>query len=190
MDDSPFDISLSQPSNLPTPVIPPNPEKQHILSSLQSTLLERLSQSIDQQQSALTPLQSQATALQSANQALQSELANLQHLQSQLKSNIEALDTTIKSADATIESSKRQAGGQVGAVDDLIIPPTVVARQLYDCVAEQRGFEGAIYALTEGFVRGRIGGEVWARKTRECAREEFRRKWLVKKIGKGMGLDH
>lgn len=75
-------------------------------------------------------------------------------------------------------------------MDELIIPPTVVARQLYDAVAEQRGYEAAIYALTEGFVRGRIGSELWARKTRECAREEFRRKYLIqKRLGTGMGLD-
>lgn len=66
----------------------------------------------------------------------------------------------------------------------------MVARQLYDAVAEQRGYEAAILALTEGFVRGRIGSKVWERKTRECAREEFRRKWMVnKRLAWGLGLD-
>lgn len=65
----------------------------------------------------------------------------------------------------------------------------MVARQLYDAVAEQRGYEAAIFALNEAFVRGRIGAEIWGRKVRECAREEMRRKWLVRKIGEGLGLE-
>lgn len=102
-----------------------------------------------------------------------------------------SLDNAIKAADRTISSSQSSGSSdKIPSVDELIIPPTVVARQLYDAVAEQRGYEAAIYALTEGFVRGRIASEMWARKTRECAREDFKRKYLIKKrLGPGMGLD-
>lgn len=191
MDDSPFEVTLSAKSaNLPTPAIPPNPEKQHILQSLQTTLLTNLQSQVGQSSSALTPLQSQHTALQIAYQTLQQELNQLQVLQSQLQQNVESLTSTISAADRTVTSAKSEASdSKIPSIDDLVIPPTVVARQLYDSVAEQRGYEAAIFALTEGFVRGRIGGEMWARKTRECAREEFRRKWLVKRIAKGLGLD-
>lgn len=192
MDDSPFDVSLpsSTATNISTPAIPPNPEKQHILSTLQSTLLTTLQTQITQNASALAPLQSQHTALQQAHHTLQSELNQLQTLQSQLQQNISSLNSTISTADRTISNAQSSSSpDKIPPIDDLIIPPTVVARQLYDNVAEQRGYEAAIYALTEGFVRGRIGGELWARKTRECAREEFRRKWLVRRVGRGTGLD-
>ena len=83
-----------------------------------------------------------------------------------------------------------RAGKGVPSIDECVIPPTLVARQLYDAVAEQRGYEAAIYALTDGFVRGRMESKVWERKTRECAREEFKRKWLVKRrLAWGLGLD-
>lgn len=192
MDESPFDISLpgTGTTNLPTPAIPPNPEKQHILQTLQSTLLTNLQHQITQSSSALAPLQSQHSALQSAHQTLQAELNQLQTLQSQLQLNISSLNSTISSADRTISDAQSSSSpDKIPAIDDLVIPPTVVARQLYDNVAEQRSYEAAIYALTEGLARGRIGSEMWARKTRECAREEFRRKWLVRRIGRGMGLD-
>ena len=191
MDESPFEVRLAGPSaNLPTPAIPPNPEKQHILHSLQTTLLANLHNQISQSTSAIAPLQSQYVALQSAQNTLQQELNQLQLLQSQLQQNIESLTATISTADRTITTARNEfSSNKIPSVDELVIPPTVVARQLYDSVAEQRGYEAAIYALTEGLVRGRIGGELWARKSRECAREEFRRKWLVKKIGRGMGLD-
>ena len=192
MDASPFDVTLprANTAHLPTPVIPPNPEKQHILQSLQSALLSNLQSQISQSTSAVAPLQSQYSALQAAQQNLQQELNQLQTLQSQLQQNISSLTSTISSADRTIGSARNESSpSKIPNIDELIIAPTVVARQLYDNVAEQRGYEAAIYALTEGFVRGRIGGELWARKTRECAREEFRRKWLVRRIGRGMALD-
>lgn len=191
MDDSPFEVTLNAGStNLPTPAIPPNPEKQHVLQSLQSTLLTNLQTQITQSSSALAPLQSQHAALQTAQQNLQHELNQLQLLQSQLQQNVESLTSTISAADRTINNARSESSpSKIPNVDDLVIPPTVVARQLYDSVAEQRSYEAAIFALTEGFVRGRIGSELWARKTRECAREEFRKKWLVKKVGRGMGLD-
>lgn len=192
MDESPFDISMpTTNANLPTPVIPPNPEKQQILHTLSATLLSTLQNQISQSSANIAPLQSQHSALQAAEQTLQSELAQLKTLQGQLSQNVDSLTSTIKAADRTISSgASSSSANKIPSVDELIIPPTVVARQLYDAVAEQRGYEAAIYALTEGFVRGRIGSELWARKTRECAREEFRRKYLVKKrLGTGMGLD-
>ena len=71
----------------------------------------------------------------------------------------------------------------------MVTAPTVVGRQLYDVVCEERGVEAAIWALQEGFVRGRIGGDVWAKQTRNLAREGFRKRYLAKKVGRGMGLD-
>lgn len=191
MDESPFDVSLRAPSsNLPTPAIPPNPEKQHILQTLQTTLLSNLQTQIGQTTTAIGPLRAQHSALQEAQNTLQQELNQLQALQSQLQQNVTSLNTTITSADRTVSNARNESSpSKIPSIDELIVPPNPVARQLYDNVAEQRGYEAAIYALTEGFVRGRLGYEIWVRKTRECAREEFRRKWLVRRIGKGMGLD-
>jgi ESCRT-I complex subunit TSG101 len=64
-----------------------------------------------------------------------------------------------------------------------------VSKQLYDTVTEERGIEAAILALQDAFVRGRVGSDVWGRRTRELAREGFRRKWVERKVGRGMGLD-
>lgn len=74
-------------------------------------------------------------------------------------------------------------------MDEMLTAPTVVGKQLYDVVCEERGIEAGIWALQEGFVRGRISVEVWARKTRELAREGFRRRVVAGKIGRGMGLE-
>jgi len=71
----------------------------------------------------------------------------------------------------------------------MVVPPTVVAKQLYDTVCEERGIEAGIWALQDGFVRGRVGAEVWGRRTRELAREGFRKRYLARKVAVGMGLD-
>ena len=36
--------------------------------------------------------------------------------------------------------------------------------------------------------KGRIGGETWAKQTRGLAREEFAKRWLERKIARGLGL--
>lgn len=71
----------------------------------------------------------------------------------------------------------------------MLVPPTVVSRQLYDAACEERGIEAAILALQEGFVRGRIPADVWSRRTRELAREGFKRRWVERKVARGMALD-
>jgi ESCRT-I complex subunit TSG101 len=123
-------------------------------------------------------------------QTLNSELANLKTLHATLSSNISLLQSSLTKADGTISSAHTRASrNEIPAVDEMLTAPTVVARQLYDAACEERGIEAAILALQEGFVRGRVSSEVWARRTRELAREEFKRRWMVRKIGQGMGLD-
>jgi ESCRT-I complex subunit TSG101 len=111
-------------------------------------------------------------------------------MQDSLKSNIGLLQTSMSNADSTISSARRRSSaGDIPKVDDMLVPPYVVGKQLYDTVAEERGLEAAILALQDAFVRGRIGSDIWSRKTRELAREGFRKKYLTKKIGAGMGLE-
>ena len=74
-------------------------------------------------------------------------------------------------------------------VDEMLVPPTVVARQLYDVACEERGIEAAILALQDGFVHGRVASDVWSRRTRDLAREGFKRRWMGRKVARGLGLD-
>ncbi|EXJ54816.1 hypothetical protein A1O7_10157 [Cladophialophora yegresii CBS 114405] len=196
--DSPFDLPLPPPtsstshpaSNVPAPPIPVNPEKEALLSHLSHLLTTSLHQQISQNSSALQPLSSQYAALQQTMQTLNGELANLKTIHATLSSNISLLHSSLKKADSTISSAHSRASrNEIPAVDEMLTAPTVVARQLYDAACEERGIEAAILALQEGFVCGRVGSEIWARRTRELAREGFKRRWMVKKIGHGMGLD-
>ena len=74
-------------------------------------------------------------------------------------------------------------------VDEMLTAPTVVGKQLYDVVCEERAIEAGIRALQDGLIRSRVGSDVWARKTRELAREGFRKKVVARKIAVGMGLE-
>jgi ESCRT-I complex subunit TSG101 len=117
-------------------------------------------------------------------------LANLTSLNSTLTSNVNILQSSLQKSDGVIASSKERAKrGDVPKVDEMLTAPTVVGKQLYDVVCEERGIEAGIRALQDGLVRGRIGAEIWSRKTRELAREGFRKRVLAQKIGSGMGLD-
>ncbi|RMZ81158.1 hypothetical protein DV737_g2691, partial [Chaetothyriales sp. CBS 132003] len=146
--------------------------------------------SISHREPPVQPLQSQNAALQSTIPRLQAELASLSALQDTLKSNISLLQESLSSADQTISAARqRAAAGDIPKVDDMLVPPHVVGKQLYDTVTEERGVETAIFALHDAFVRGRISSDVWSRKTRELAREGFKKRYLSRKIGVGMGLE-
>ena len=81
------------------------------------------------------------------------------------------------------------AKGDIPAIDAMLVPPSVVGKQLYDLVCEERGIEAALWSLQAALVRGRLSTDVWARRTRELSRELFVKKALERKISKGMGLD-
>lgn len=74
-------------------------------------------------------------------------------------------------------------------IDEILVCPTVVGSQLYNLVADQKACEEARLVLVRGLDRGRISLDVFVKQTRSCAREEFLKKALRKKVAKGMGLD-
>ncbi|KAH8694951.1 UEV domain-containing protein, partial [Talaromyces proteolyticus] len=210
---SPFDVEL--PSIAPTgppPPVPPNPEKDALLHALSRTLTENLQSNVSQSRSAVVPLQSQAHALHASMNTLQGEIATLNNFQATLQSNISVLQQSLHRADAVIADAKARihqspagatsgtstetgssaanaANGGLPPIDDVLVAPTVVGKQLYDLVADERGIQQAIYALQAALVKGVIGADTWSRHTRSLAREAFIKRALIRKIGAGMGLD-
>ena len=190
--DSPFDVPLpvTQATNIPPPPIPRNPEKEALLQTLSQTLTQHLQSSITQNALALPSLQAQHTALGTSLSTLESEFGAVTNLNHTLQSNISILQTAIHQSDAAIsDAQSRAAKGDIPSIDDMLVPPTVVGKQLYDVVTDARGIDAAIWALQIALVRGRISTDVWARRTRELSRELFAKKALEKKIGRGLGLE-
>jgi ESCRT-I complex subunit TSG101 len=138
---------------------------------------------------------------------LQGEVSSLNALHATLQSNATILQQSIHRADATIaEAQARSTSVQTyGApssstapsdtpaglppIDDILVAPTVVGKQLYDLVAEEQGIQQALYALQAALVRGVIGVDSWSRHTRSLAREALLKRALIRKIGRGMGLE-
>ncbi|KAL4866765.1 UEV domain-containing protein [Aspergillus spectabilis] len=202
---SPFELDL--PSFTPTgpaPPIPPNPEKDALLQAISKALTETLHANIAHSESAAHSLSSQSHSLHAAIATIQGELSSLNTLNSSLESNTSILQQSLHRADAVIadaqsrvssthpsSSSDPTAAATSGlpAIDDILVAPTVVGKQLYDLVAEERGIQQAIYALQAALVKGVISVETWSRHTRGLAREAFLKRALIQKIGKGMGLE-
>ena len=108
----------------------------------------------------------------------------------------------MRDADKVLEDAKRRT---VPNIDEVLVAPTVVAGQLYQCVAEEKAIEESRGVLGKALDKGRIGGEVWAKvrdgecfrrtgaycglqQIRSLAREEFLKKALIKKISRGMAI--
>ncbi|CAI7659649.1 unnamed protein product [Penicillium glandicola] len=205
---SPFEVEL--PSIAPAgraPPIPPNPEKDALLHAVSQTLAETLRANAAQSDTAAQSLVSQSRSLHAAMATLQGELSALNTLHATLQSNTTVLQQSIHRADATIADAQARstsitASGApstsatpgdtpsgVPPIDDVLVAPTVVGKQLYDLVAEEQGIQQALYALQAALVRGVIGVDSWSRHTRSLAREALLKRALIRKIGRGMGLD-
>ncbi|KAL9114397.1 MAG: hypothetical protein Q9227_001478 [Pyrenula ochraceoflavens] len=187
---SPFDVSLpTTSSQIPAPPVPRNPEKDALLSHVSRILTQTLHQKVSQNGSALAPLYAQSTALSTALSNLNSEISHLNQIQGTLQSNIATLHSSLASADQAISSAQsRSAANDLPTIDEMLVPPTVVAKQLYDVVCDERGIEAALWALQTALGRGRISIDGWAKRSRELAREGFRKRWMARKIGRGMNL--
>lgn len=117
---------------------------------------------------------------------MQSEIQSLESLKTLLNNNTGILHTALRDADAVIDSGQHRTAPNV---DELLVAPTVVANQLYDLVCEERSLGDALFVLGRAVEKGRITPQVFAKMTRTLAREWYLKKALVKKIGKGMGLN-
>ncbi|EKG20743.1 hypothetical protein MPH_01910 [Macrophomina phaseolina MS6] len=187
---SELDVQLpSQTSSdipLPVPPVPPNPQKDALLSALSTTLVGLTTQTVQSNTAALPALRAQSTALRLAHARLQSELDQLQQLDAALAANERVLGEAMREADRVMDDARKRV---VPDIDETLVAPTVVGGQLWGLVAEERGLEEAIFLLGRGLDRGRVGTEVFVKQTRSLAREQFLKKALIKKIARGMGLD-
>ena len=183
---SPFDAALPlQTTNVAPPPIPRNPQKEALLSTLSQTLGEQVRSIHASNMSAIAPLRAQQAALTTTLNSVNTEISQLNELEKLLSSNETILHQAMRDADAVLEDAKTR---QVPNVDDVLFAPTVVARQLYESVADERAIEDCRAVLMKALDKGRISGGVWAKQTRGLAREEFLRKALIKTISRGMGL--
>ncbi|KAL9129245.1 MAG: hypothetical protein Q9217_002257 [Psora testacea] len=183
---SPFETTLpARTNNVVPPPIPPNPQKDALISALSLTISQQIQSTYASNMSAIAPLRAQQAALTSTLNAINKEMSQLNDLEAMFASNKTILHQAMCDADGTLEEAKRR---EVPNVDDVLVAPTVVAGQLYQTVAEKRAIEDCRSVLGKALDKGKIGGGVWARQTRSLAREEFLKKTLIKKISRGMGL--
>jgi ESCRT-I complex subunit TSG101 len=160
------------------------------LSALSQSITQALHNDVSQNAASLPLLRSQNDALNNSLRTLESELAQLQGLQGTLAGNISILQSSLREADTCISSAHARAQrGEIPKIDDMLTALTVVEKQLYDVVCDERGIEAAIWALQAALTRGRMTMEAWAKKTRELSREGFKKKVWSRKIASGMGLE-
>jgi len=158
---SPFENPIpAQAANVAPPPIPPNPQKDPLLSALSQTLTEQVQSTHQSNLSALPPLRAQQAALTSTLNAVNAEMSRLNDLEAMLCSNEDILHKAMRDADKVLEDAKRR---KVPNVDEVLVAPTVVAEQLYQSVAEERAIEESRGVLGKALDKGRIGGGVWAR---------------------------
>ncbi|KAJ5106091.1 hypothetical protein NUU61_003438 [Penicillium alfredii] len=207
---SPFELELPSFAPVgPAPPIPPNPEKDALLHTVSQSLGETLRAHATQSDIAAQSLVSQSRSLHAALATLQGEVTAINALHATLQLNTAVLQQSIHRADATINDAQARSASvsTSGApststtaipsdhpsglppIDDVLVAPTVVGKQLYDLVAEEQGLQQALYALQAALVRGVTGVDSWSRHTRGLAREAFFKRALIRKIGRGMGLE-
>lgn len=142
---------------------------------------------VNQNSSAMLPLQAQQHALQTAHTRLEAELAQMQALDAVLASNEAILRRNIRDCDHAIADAK--SNKKQPPIDDVLIVPTVVARQLWSACADEAACREAMYALQNAVDMGRISGVDFVRQMRGLGRECFLKMALARKCARGLGLD-
>ncbi|KAK3114475.1 suppressor protein stp22 of temperature-sensitive alpha-factor receptor and arginine permease [Teratosphaeriaceae sp. CCFEE 6253] len=186
----PFDLSSPNPATSappgPAPPIPPNPEREHLLHALSTTLTQQAQQKVHQNLAALAPLQAQHLALRDAHARLASEVRGLESLAQTLASNEAILHRSLADCDRVVHAAKTKPPPNV---DEVLVPTTLVAQQLWACVAEEAAAREAMYVLQRAVDKGRVGGEDFVRQMRGLGREVFGKMVLARKCARGLGLE-
>lgn len=151
-------------ANIPPP-IPPNPQKDALLSALSQTLTQHAQKSYATHFAAIPPLQAQKTAMHTTLAAINQEICQLNNLESVLSSNEAILHHAMRDADKVMEDAKHR---KVPSVDEVLVAPTVVAGQLYELVADEHSLEECRAVVSKALDRGRIGGDIWAKVSFPC----------------------
>lgn len=196
----PFDmesISTQNAAQVTPPPIPLNPQKDALLRTLSETLTKQLQSNVAQNNSGLELLASQADAMRAASLALVDEITRVSQLRSTISNNIEILKEGLNKADEVIRDTTGMGPNGVPSseprplpsIDETLVPPTVVHKQLHDLIISERAIQRSIYALQEALTKGRVGVDVWAKVTRGLAREAFLKRALAMKAAQGAGLD-
>lgn len=146
-------------ANTPPP-IPPNPQKDALLSALSQTLTQQAHKSYAKCFAAIPPLQAQQTAMHTTLAAINQEICQLNNLESFLSSNEVILHQAMRDADTVVEDAKDR---KVPSVDEVLVAPTVVAGQIYELVADEHSLEECRAVVAKALDRGRIGGDIWAK---------------------------
>lgn len=219
--DNPSSSASSDPnSNNPSvphpPKLPPNPQKQHAIASLQTALQSLSSQAIQPSvhHNDLRLLQTHETLNWMAVQ-VRTELAELDRIKMASEENVRILEERIGQAEGliaqlnskgTANNSKTTAtdgdngtgdgngdgsaaNDKLPPIDDIVCAQTLVHTQLYDLVSEISAIEDTIYVLSKALDKGRIPLDVFLKNVRGLAREQFMKKKLVEKVVGVLGLD-
>ncbi|KAI5286584.1 hypothetical protein KEM54_006666, partial [Ascosphaera aggregata] len=196
----PFDmapLSSLDASRITPPPIPPNPQKDALLRTLSETLTKQIQITTAQNNSGLKLLSSQADAMRSAGLALLDERTRVTQMRGAILANLEILKEGLNKADEVIRDTTGKGPNGVTSlqprplpsIDETLVPPTVVQKQLHDLVISERAIQRVIFALQKALTNGRVGVDVWAKVTRGLAREAFFKRALALKAAQGAGLD-
>ncbi|KAM0694681.1 hypothetical protein Q7P36_005037 [Cladosporium allicinum] len=139
----PFEVALpSGPgAGVHAPPIPPNPEKEHLLQAISTSLVQQAQQKVQQNLSAIAPLQAQQQALRAAYARLENERSQLENLDATLSSNESILHRSIQDCNHVISEAKSK---KQPPIDEVLVAPTLVAQQLWTLTAEEAACREAI----------------------------------------------
>ncbi|KAL9595885.1 MAG: hypothetical protein Q9179_004811 [Wetmoreana sp. 5 TL-2023] len=158
---SPFENTLPASTvDVEPPPIPPNPHKDALLQALSQTLTQQVQSAHASNMSAIPPLRAQQVALNETLSKINQEISQLSDLEGLLDSNEKILRQAMLDADQVLEDAKKK---DVPAVEEVLVAPTVVAGQLYECVIEERVLEECRTVVGKALDKGRVGGDVWAK---------------------------
>ncbi|KAF3912575.1 hypothetical protein ABW21_db0204074 [Orbilia brochopaga] len=135
------------------PPLPPNPEKDRLISEIAKLLQQRAEAASAKTKASLEQTASQAEAMAKTEAYMERERLELARMQEMCEKDQRILGERIGMADDLIrEVRDREAPN----IDGVVVAPTVVHNQLYELVTDDMAIEDTIYVLGKALDKERI----------------------------------
>lgn len=142
------------------PPRPENPEKDTTRAVVSQALCRAVDTQHLQIRQKVAEQKQQQNELTDTLNALNKEVAQLEDLEALLASNEQTLKEAMHSAEQTLIKARTRS---VPDADDILVAPTIVARQLYRIVAEEQALDDCRRLLEQGLDKNRLSAALWAK---------------------------
>ncbi|CAH1798904.1 unnamed protein product [Owenia fusiformis] len=159
--------------------------KASVLSAVEDKMRRRLKEIFAQAQAEMDALKKTQEDLNAGKAKLEEMVGNLEKEQIEVEKNISLLR---EKDEEIMDVLARMENREAIDIDEAVVAPAPLYKQLLNSFAEEQAIEDTIYYLGTALNRGSIDLDVFLKKVRELSRQQFMLRALIRKCRSKAGL--